>query len=95
MVTQKINLNDCIWAEVTDYGWACIFEHYEELFGNVEDALKGVQLYRDKTQKKVVEGKERNLTEFQIHSFMNLFGKKAYNGGKNFVTDCSIYILKE
>jgi len=28
----KINLNDYVWAELTDYGWETIRNYFEELF---------------------------------------------------------------
>jgi len=95
----KINLNDYVWVELTDYGWEVIREYYVNLFGNVptysqEVAEKSVNMYKKATKQYWVDrvgGEKIALTKFQLHVMMNLLGPKTYCGNKSCINNNTVY----
>lgn len=95
----KINLNDYVWVELTDYGWEVIREYYTNLFSNVpqysQDVVeKFVNGYKKVTKQYWVDcigGEKIALTKFQLHDMMHLLGPKTYMGNTNCINNNTIY----
>ena len=93
---QKINLNDIVYVELNEHGWELIRKYYEDLYpifmrefhNEVENS---VAMHKRHIKSMVVEGEERQMTEFQLHEFMNIFGKSAYCGAENFVVNNNVF----
>ena len=96
---KYLNLNDCVWVELNDYGWKQIEKYYSKLFECVPDKDKhikdSVQILKSNTSELFIDGEKRKLTLFQIHSLMNIFGEIAFVGGENFIIDNKIYLTLE
>ena len=94
----KINLNDYVWAELTDYGWEVIKKYYTNLFSNVPSYSQvvenSVNLYKKATKKYWVDrvgGEKISLTRFQLHEIMHLLGDNLYCGNTNCINKNTIY----
>ncbi|MBQ3944144.1 MAG: hypothetical protein II670_00845 [Alphaproteobacteria bacterium] len=95
----KVNLNDDVWVELTDYGWETIESYFDNLFsyvpGNnsrlIEDSMN---LYKRETKQYWVDkvgGEKIFLTKFQIHDLMNLLGPKTCTGNTSCIKDNTLY----
>ena len=91
----NINLNDCVYVELTDYGWECVREHYRHVLGADADVEPYVRILKKRTEKRFTSKGRRKLTSFQLHDFMLCFGQYAYCGGKNFIRDNEVYLSFE
>lgn len=95
----KINLNDYVWAELTDYGWEVIKNYYTNLFSNVptysqEVVEKSVNMYKKETKQYWVDGvggEKIALTRFQLHDMIHLLGPKTYVGNTSCINKNTIY----
>lgn len=95
----KINLNDYVWAELTDYGWESIREYFTKLFCNVPTYSqniidKSVESYKKETKQywvNKVGGEKIALTKFQLHDMMHLLGPNTYMGNTNCINNNTIY----
>ncbi|MBP5723366.1 MAG: hypothetical protein J6X18_07315 [Bacteroidales bacterium] len=95
---QKINLNESVYVELNGHGWELIRKYYEDLlsvfsytfYNDVEDS---VNMHKRHTKPMIVKGEERMMTEFQLHEFMNIFGRYAYVGAKKFVVGNNLYFV--
>ena len=95
----KINLNDYVWVELTDYGWECIRDYFTNLYSNVptysqEVVEKSVNMYKRATKQYWVDrigGEKIALTKFQLHDMMHLLGPKTYMGNTNCINNNTIY----
>ena len=89
----NINLNDFVCVELTDYGWECIENYCRDVLGRADaDISPYINALKNNTKERHTAKGKRNLTEFQLHEIMNIFGKHAYNGGKTFFKDNEIYL---
>lgn len=92
-----LNMNDEIFVELFPGGWDYIKQNYEELFdrlGEFADKLitDGINLYKRRTNKYIIGGKYKELTRFQLHEFMQLFGPKIRFGLPNELFHNDIYL---
>ena len=93
-----VNVNEYVWVEITDYGWDVLEKFYYNLFN-----LPGIQhpvqkiideqiaIHKKHTKEHIVNGEKINLTEMQLHEFMNIFGSKMYCGAVPVITNNNIY----
>lgn len=97
----KMNLNDSVWVELTQYGWDCIETHYRNLFEKVNqvwDVEKhvsdSVAFYRNRTEKYLINGIEEpvTLTEFQLHELMNILGQYTWCGNNLVINNNAVYL---
>jgi hypothetical protein len=93
-----ININEYVWAELTEYGWQSLASYYEKLFSGCYPFAKGscsvedcVDLYKKETISHTIDGVERMLTRFQLHDFMCTFGDKITFGSKNVIVDNNLF----
>ena len=95
----KINLNDCVWVELTDYGWKVIRDYYIDLFKNVPNFdMKKIDEYVEMYVKHTkrywlgnIGGEMVKLTEFQLHDMMHMLGPKMYMGNTNCINKNTLY----
>ena len=95
----KVNLNDYVWAELTDYGWETIRNYFEELFScvpgnNPHLVNRSLDIYKRETKQYWVDkvgGEKISLTKFQIHDLMHLLGPKTYMGNNNCINNNTLY----
>ncbi len=99
---KKVNLNDYVWVELTEYGWQCLMSYYEKLFGVTYGFRQAgfpvsdyVEMHKKETAPHAIDGVERMLTRFQLHDFMNKLGSKMYNGNKNVIEENNLYFCLE
>ena len=99
---NMVNLNDYVWAELTEYGWQCLTSYYERLFaGTYAFRQTGfsvsdyVEFHKKETAPHTIDGVERMLTRFQLHDFMLKLGNAMYVGNKNVVENNSLYFNLE
>lgn len=94
---DSININDNVWVEVTDYGWQCLRNHYIDLFKPVGcvNIDEYVELHKKKTKAYMENGERINLTRFQLHELMNIFGSKCYVGANQTIKNNKIYFSLE
>ena len=95
---KNVNLNDYVWAELTEYGWQSLASYYEKLFSgcypfaketySVEDY---VEMYKKETAPHTIDGVERMLTRFQLHDFMCKLGDKITFGSKNVIVGNNLF----
>ena len=84
-----INVNDIIYVELLEGGWDIIRKNYEELFDHYDDAIAekfisdGIDMYKRHTNKYLVDGGWKELTWFQLHDFMRIFGSSFVPGRVN------------
>ena len=87
-----LNINDTIWIEINDFWWKVVEQHYRDFFNNDKDVSDYIKWLKHRTKEYDIDGEKRNLTELQIHEFMNLFGENAYCGGDQFIVNNKIYL---
>lgn len=93
-----INVNDTIFVELLPAGWDIIRRYEEELFAHHGEHGKvfveeGIELYKRSTNKYLVGGEWKELTEFQLHEFMRLFGEHFVIGRLcNFIGGNNLYL---
>lgn len=95
---NKVNLNDYVWAELTEYGWKCLEYYYEKtLYPFAEGFKPGDYLatHKKNTALHTIDGVERALTRFQWHEFMLLLGSTMYVGNTNVVEGNNLYFNLE
>lgn len=95
---EKINLNDYVYVELNEHGWELIEKFYRDLFpvfvkDYTEMVENAIAMHKKHTQSMNVEGEERPMTEFQLHEFMNIFGKSAYCGGEQFIVNNNVFFV--
>ena len=84
-----INLNDIIYVELLEDGWNIISKYYEELFDYYDEAIAekfisdGIEMYKRRTNKYLVDGGWKELTSFQFYDFMFIFGSSFVPGRLN------------
>lgn len=83
---KKFNINDFIKVKLTDLGTDIFYHQYDEL-----NKFYGREMIKPHYPNVDKEG----FTEFQLHEFMNLFGKYMVNGFDLVIENNSIYICEE
>ena len=99
---KKINLNDYVYVELTDYGWKTLTCYYEKLFNEGYAFVKQpykiedyVNTYKRETALYTIDGVERALTGFQLNDFMQKFGDRCYLGGENIIVGNDVYFEED
>lgn len=92
-----LNMNDTIFVELLPGGWDYIKQNLEELsdgLGEFADKLitDGINLYKRRTSKYFIGDGPKELTQFQLHEFMQLFGPKIKFGKPNELFHNDIYL---
>ena len=82
-----INMNDMVYVELTETGWGIIKSYYANVYRNYgiiaeTYVSQGVEMYRRYTNKYLVD-RWRELTRFQLHELMLIFGGHCVVGGTN------------
>lgn len=94
----RLNLNDTIWVELNENGWKLLEEHYKELFSvpvgadTKEQIEKSVNLHKSRTNSIYIDGQVREITEFILHEFINIFGKDIHIGADPCIVGNKIYL---
>lgn len=90
----RLNLNDTIWVELNENGWKLLEEYYKDLFCvyTKEQIEKSVNLHKSKTNSIYIDGQVREITEFMLHEFINIFGKNIYVGAEPCIVSNKIYL---
>ena len=95
---SKINLNEFVWVELTEYGWQCLTSYYERLFvGTYAFRQAGfsvsdyVEMHKKETATHTIDGVERMLTRFQLHDFMCKLGGEMIPGNKNVIVNNNLF----
>lgn len=67
---KKLNINDKVLVQITDYGWCWLYEK------------KGIDFIKRcvKSHKKVIDGVE--YYELQLHQIIDLFGGRVHPSNK-------------
>lgn len=90
-------MNDGIFVELLPCGWDYIKHELEELFGHLGEIADkyitdGINLYKCRTNKYIIGGRYKELTRFQLHEFMQLFGPTIRFGVPNELFHSDIYL---
>lgn len=86
---KKINLNSTIKVKLTPFGDDIYYHKHDDLIEFTKE--RGVKPLERTMPKKDEEG----FTKFQLHDFMNTFGKYMTVGQKNVIEDICIYMNDE
>ena len=87
-MTAKLNMNNSIYVELLPEAWDYIRKYYEDLFARYGEVGKnfiadGMNYWKLRTQKYLVDGKFMDLTKIQMHEFMEMFGPTVHLGQLN------------
>lgn len=93
----SINLNDTIQVCLNKKGWAYLERYYIDLFSSLDGRYKKhvekyMDIHRSKTKQVWVDDNYKDLTEFQLSEFMNIFGSHLYCGSEAFIENNRIYL---
>lgn len=91
----SINVNDYVYVVINEHGWKVLRDYYEEFFKNCMPpyGTNGfVEMYRNSTEERWIDGEEKHLTKMQLHDFMRIFGSKMYCGAESVIENNRIYL---
>ena len=94
----SINLNDYVWVCLNEKGWKHLEKYYRDLFSPIqtdtsERTIKiSINQHRKNTKQYFINGEHKDLTQFQLAEFMNIFGSKMYCGAECHIENNRIYL---
>ena len=81
-------MNDSIYVELLPEAWDYLRKYHEDLYSRFGEIGKkfltdGMNCWKRRTNKYLVDGEWKELTKIQMHEFMEMFGSTVHFGQLN------------